>query len=305
MKVNPRIITAFVAFALLMWVLDIAVDYLFPHERLLSHVWFATGAVLPPFTILGLFALKALKKSRRVEKQLDEVREQLQRSHLLASLGQMTAGIAHEIGNPLAIIVLYSEAVLKGTDDPRQTKKDLKLIRDEAKRAGDLIKDLLAYSQKLEPIIGRVNANSVINKVVKMLRYQLKVQNIKITTDLLKGILNVNGDASQLTQVLVNLIMNAGEAVKRSKGSSIKVSSSLENGWVKIAVTDDGTGIPSENMDQIFLPFFTTKDIGEGTGLGLSMCYGIITAHGGTITAENNDDGGATFTLLIPEFTKK
>ncbi|MEE8419449.1 MAG: HAMP domain-containing sensor histidine kinase, partial [Dehalococcoidales bacterium] len=120
------------------------------------------------------------------------------------------------------------------------------------------------------------------------------------TTDFLKGTLNINGDASQLTQVFMNLIMNAEEAVKGQGGGNITVSSGVEEGWVKVSVSDDGPGIPRENLDQIFLPFFTTKDIGEGTGLGLSMCYGIITNHGGVINAENNKDGGVTFTVQLP-----
>ncbi|MEE8418608.1 MAG: ATP-binding protein, partial [Dehalococcoidales bacterium] len=236
----------------------------------------------------------------------NQMEKQLRHSQVLASLGEMTAGIAHEVGNPLASIILYSEVAMKGASDTRQTKKDLKIIHDEAKRAGNLMKDLLAYSRKLEPNKRQVNVDSVIEKVVQMHEYRLKVQDIRIiTTELPEGPLNVNGDAAQLTQVFMNLIMNAGEALKKSGGGNITISGTTEAEWTKISITDDGPGIPEKYMDQIFLPFFTTKDIGEGTGLGLSIVYGIIAAHNGSISAENNEDGGATFTIRLPLYPRQ
>ncbi|UCD10184.1 MAG: PAS domain S-box protein [Dehalococcoidales bacterium] len=229
-----------------------------------------------------------------------QMEEQLRHSQVLTSLGKMTASIAHEVGNPLASIILYSEEALKGDWIPIQTKKDLKVIRNEAKRAGTLMKDLLAYSRKLEPKRLRVNVHSVVNKVLKLLQYQLNVQNIEITADLLQETLYTNGDASQLVQVFMNLILNAEEAVKDQGGGRITISSSVEGDRIIVSIADDGPGILEENLDQIFMPFYTTKNVGEGTGLGLSTCYGIVTAHDGLISAKNNESGGATFTVQLP-----
>jgi len=231
-----------------------------------------------------------------------QIEGQLRHSQVLASLGEMTAGISHEIGNPLASIVLYSEVAMKQEKVSRETQKDLAVIRDLAKRAGKLMRALLSYSRKEEPNMRKTDIHKVIDRVVEMLQYQMKVNNIILGTDFQTGTPNVNGDVTQLTQVFMNIIMNAGEAIKGADEGNIVVNSTHDSKWVKISITDDGVGIPRENIEQIFLPFFTTKDIGEGTGLGLSVCYGIISSHGGTIIAENNDGGGATFTMTLPVY---
>ncbi len=227
------------------------------------------------------------------------IEEQLQRVQVLASLGELTASIAHEVGNPLASILLYSETAMKN-DASYQTKKDLKVIRDEAKRAGKLMRDLLAYSRKLEPKMQRFNLHSIIKKVLKMRRYQQKVQNISVSTNLRRGPVYMNGDSSQLMQVFMNLVLNAEEALGKSRGGNIIVTTQIDEAWAKIWITDDGTGILEENLNQVFYPFFTTKQVGKGTGLGLSTCYGIVTGHGGLIRAGNNEMGGATFTVELP-----
>ena len=229
-----------------------------------------------------------------------KIEELLHHSQVLASLGEMTAGIAHEVGNPLASIVLYSEMSMKTGGISRQMKKDLKVIHTEAIRAGRLMKDLLAYSRKLTPRMQRFDINEVIAKVIELREYQEKVHNIKMIEDLSSEPLFVKGDRSQLIQVFMNLLLNAEEAVYQLGGGSIKVSSRIDKNWVKIAVSDDGPGILKEHIHQIFLPFFTTKKVGEGTGLGLSLCYGIVTAHNGFIKARNNSSHGATFSVELP-----
>ena len=133
-----------------------------------------------------------------------------------------------------------------------------------------------------------------------MRRNQERVHNIAVVTNLLDGRLYVKGDSAQLTQVFMNLILNAEEALRESNGGNIVITTQIEGEWVKVSVADDGTGIPEENLERVFYPFFTTKRVGEGTGLGLSVCYGIVTSHGGLIHAENNEMGGATFTVALP-----
>ncbi len=225
--------------------------------------------------------------------------EQVRHSQVLASLGEMTAGISHEVNNPLASIILLSE-VLLADEMPKQTRRDIKVMQGEAKRAANIMRDLLTYSRRVQPRMRRVDLHGLIKKVMDIRQYQEKVRNITITNNLLKGPLYVNGDSSQLTQVLVNLVMNAEEALKESKEGSIVVTSQVDGERVKLSIADNGTGIPEENLNQIFNPFFTTKEVGKGTGLGLSTCYGIVTAHGGLIHTENNNMGGATFTVELP-----
>ncbi len=228
-----------------------------------------------------------------------QAQEQLQHSQLLASLGEMTAGIAHEVNNPLSSVLLYSE-LLMGSDVPSQIKKDLKVIHDEAKRAAMIMTDLLTYSRRVESQMRRLNLHGILKKVLDMRRYEEKVQNITVSANLLDGPLYVKGDSAHLMQVFMNLILNAEEALREGNGGNIIITTQIDREWGKVSVADDGTGIPEENLERVFYPFFTTKQVGEGTGLGLSVCYGIVTAHGGLIHAENNKMGGATFTVELP-----
>ena len=230
-----------------------------------------------------------------------ELAEQLRHTQLLGSLGQMTAGIAHEVGNPLSSIVLYSEVAMR-EDIPRQTRKDLQTIHGEAQRAGRLMKDLLAYSRKLEPVKRKVDLLGVIERVVDLRKYQLQVQDINVTLEGPDEPVYIKADMNQLAQVFMNIILNAEEALRASAGGNIRVEVKLVDDWVNVSVADDGPGIPKENLEKIFLPFFTTKKVGEGTGLGLSICYGIVTAHGGLINCENGAEGGAIFTIRLPLF---
>ena len=231
--------------------------------------------------------------------ELRRTQEQLQHSRLLASLGEMTAGIAHEVNNPLGSILLYSE-LLTTNDAPTQLKKDLKVIHDEAKRATKIMSDLLTYGRRTKSPMRRLNLHSPLRKVLEMRRYEQKVKNIQLSIRLEDKSLYINGDSSQLMQVFMNLILNAEEALREAKGGILSISTHKNSDWATVSIADNGGGIPQKNLKQIFFPFFTTKGVGEGTGLGLSTCYGIITDHNGLIHAENNEMGGATFTIELP-----
>ncbi len=231
--------------------------------------------------------------------ELKKTQEQLQHSQLLASLGEMTAGIAHEVNNPLGSVLLYSELLLAG-EVPPQTKKDLRVIRDEARRASRIMSDLLTYGRRATTSSRRTDVHRVIRKVLDMRRYEQRVVDITVEDDLAAGPLYVKGNVSQLTQLFVNLILNAEEALAEGNGSLIRLSSRIEGDWARISVIDDGTGIPEELLNQVFYPFFTTRHADKGTGLGLSACYGIVTAHNGLISVENNEIGGATLIVELP-----
>lgn len=229
--------------------------------------------------------------------------DQLKQSDLLASLGKMTAGIAHEVNNPLGSILLYSELMMK-SDLPAGAKKDLKVIHDEAKRAARVMSDLLTYSLRGSNNIHRIDLHQVLTKVMDMRLYTQTVRNIDVSINLTDDPLYIYGDKSQLSQVFMNIMLNAEEALDDTSGGTIYVETDSNDKWAKVSISDDGTGIPEENLSQVFYPFYTTKDIGEGTGLGLSTCYGIVTSHGGLIHAENNQKGGATIVVELPKAIK-
>ena len=238
-----------------------------------------------------------VSESRKME-------EQLQHSQLLASLGEMTAGIAHEVNNPLATVLLYSE-MLMDSEVPREINRDLRIVHDEVKRAAQIMTNLLTYSCQSTSKVRRLNLNKILRKVTDMRRYTQTVQNITVYVDLPEEQITVRGNAPQLTQVFMNLVVNAEEAVRESEDRTIVITAGIDGDWVKVSVADTGTGIPEENLGQVFYPFFSTKRNRKGTGLGLSICYGIVTEHGGLIHVENNPTGGATFSVELPLSTSQ
>ncbi|MCX6013822.1 MAG: PAS domain S-box protein [Chloroflexi bacterium] len=231
--------------------------------------------------------------------ELKRIQDQLKHSQLLALLGEMTAGIAHEVNNPLGSILLFSE-LLMASEVPGQLKKDLDVIHSEAKRATKIMTDLLTYSRQSKPVMKRVELHSILRKVLDIYKYREKANNITVITDLCDELVFVKGNTSQLSQAFMNLVLNAEDIIKENNGGKLIIQTRVDKDWIRISIADDGSGIPSDNINKIFYPFFTTKGIGRGTGLGLSICYGIITSHNGIIRAENNDIGGATFIIELP-----
>lgn len=230
--------------------------------------------------------------------------EQLKQSQLLASLGTMTAGIAHEVNNPLGSVLLLSELLLRD-DNVSHIKKDLRVIHSEAKRAAKIMSTLLTYRNNHTPSTRRLNLNRIIKRVLDIRQYHQSVLNIKAKANLSETPVYVKGDYSQLTQVFINVLMNSEEALKKMGEGKIVIDVSGGQDWATISIADNGTGIPEENLEKVFHPFFTTKKVGEGTGLGLSTCYSIVTSHNGLIHAENNDMGGVTITVELPVIRQK
>lgn len=227
--------------------------------------------------------------------------EQIKQTQVLASLGSMTTAIAHEVNNPLGSILLLSELLLKD-DKISHIKKDLMIIHNEAKRAAKIMSILLTYKNNHVTNNRRLNLTRIIRKVLDIRQYGRKVSNINLYTNLPETTVYVKGNSSQLAQVFMNILINAEEAVKAKKAGRINVDVTNDQEWIKVSVSDNGTGIPDENFEKIFLPFFTTKK--GGTGFGLSTCYQIVTAHNGLIHAENNEMGGVTVTIELPVIHK-
>ncbi len=230
---------------------------------------------------------------------LRKFQEQQQHSQLLATLSEMLTGIANEVNNPLGSILLYSELLMAVEGSP-QTKEDLKVIHDEARRAARTMTDLLNYYQQKEPEVRKLEINSILYDLFGARHQSDRVRNITLTLNLYKGALAVEGNLSQLNQLFMNLMANAEEALAKTNGGSITLTTQREGEWVQVLLTDDGPGIPPEYIQRIFYPFFTTKQASTGTGLGLTTCYNIVTRHNGLIYAKNNETGGATITVEFP-----
>jgi len=242
--------------------------------------------------------------STRDISEAKKIESQLQQSQLLASLGTMVAGIAHEVNNPLGSVLLLSELLLKDNSSEK-IKKDLRVIHSEAKRAAKIMSTLLTYRKRTMINNRRLNLNRIITKVMKIRQYRLNVLNIGMTASLPENPVYIRGDFTQLTQVFMNIMINAEEALKNSDKGNIHIHVETDKNWARVKFIDNGCGIPEENLDNIFHPFFTTKNVGEGTGLGLSTCYSVITSHNGLIHAENNELGGATMVIEIPVMEEK
>ncbi len=251
------------------------------------------------YLVWGQLDSRTLLRSMRYAIERGQAEEQLRHSQQLASLGEMAAGIAHEIGNSLANILLYSR-LLAPDGVPPQTRKDIGVICSEAGRAARLIKDLMSYARRPKPRMRRLDLHKILRKVLDMRRHQEEASNISMSTGFRDGPLYVKGSSSQLMQVFMNLSLNAEQALSASGGGKIMVTTEADEQWAMVSIADSGTGIPADSLSQVFSPFFTTRRAGRGTGLGLSTCYGLVIAHGGRIRAENNEMGGATFIVELP-----
>ena len=236
--------------------------------------------------------------------ELNETQEQLRIAEKLASIGQLAAGVAHEINNPLGSILIYSSmlknTIEKATAD-EQSREDLDLIIDEAKRCKNIVANLLNFARQGKLNLTTVNFSKLLNSVIKLVRKNPDYAdvNIKVETDG-KGN-QIEADEDQLKQVLLNLLNNACEAMSEIQEKIITVKLSNEENEIVAEITDRGCGISQENYGKIFTPFFTTKKIGKGTGLGLAISYGIIKMHRGDISFKSEVGKGTTFKLKLPK----
>jgi signal transduction histidine kinase len=226
------------------------------------------------------------------------------RTEKLSSLGRMAAGIAHELRNPLAVILGHAQLVgLKlqsgQTLAADQLQRKVGSIEEQVQRADRIIRSLSTYAREGTTEIRSVDLRSVIHDALELVRPQVKMDQVEVSTDLDTDLPPIRGNHDQLLQVFINLIVNAAQAMPKGGAVSL-VGRTLPEGVVTVNVTDTGCGIPPENLQKIFDPFFTTKPPGEGTGLGLSIIHGIVEGHGGTIKVGSEAHQGTTFTLQFP-----
>ena len=233
---------------------------------------------------------------------LKDTQEQLIQKEKLASVGQLAAGVAHEINNPLGSVLLYADILCKETaEDNLQQREDLQMIIREATRCKTIVNDLLNFSRQNEVLAQDTDVNDMLRQLAEEQSKQDLFQHITITTDLDPQLSRIQADPLQLHQVFVNLISNAAEAMPDGGQLTLRTRRGAAPGYVTIDVEDTGVGITEEHMKKIFTPFFTTKPIGKGTGLGLAIIYGIVKMHRGQISVRSEVGKGTTFTITLRE----
>ncbi len=232
-----------------------------------------------------------------------EMRVRLMESDRLAAVGELVAGVAHEVNNPLSSISAFAQLLLRDSSLTTQQRESLDVIRAETTRASQVVKDLLAFARRSEPRREPLDLNALVSRTLRMRQYQFTEAAVEIAPELADELPSVMGDARQLQQVCLNLLTNAVQAMGPDGGGTLRVRTALEQGSVRLEVTDTGPGISPSARAHIFEPFFTTKREGEGTGLGLSVSYGIIAAHGGTIEVAETSAAGTTFRVVLPAAT--
>jgi signal transduction histidine kinase len=238
---------------------------------------------------------------------LKEQQERLQQASRLADIGQLAAGVAHEINTPLASIALRAESLLKVAADPRLLAVDsfknfpryLKTIDEEIFRCKKIIGALLEFSRVRRPETRSTDLNALAEKAADLVGHQMKLKQVALSLQLERGLPHIKADDGQLRQALIALLMNALDATL--PGGHVNVQTGRDGAdAVVLTVADDGGGIPLENLDKIFNPFFTTKPVGQGTGLGLAICHGIVASHGGDIRVESEVGKGTRLSLVLP-----
>ncbi len=249
-----------------------------------------------------LLYLELARQNESLEQTVRERTERLLQSEKVATMGSLLAGVAHELNNPLAVVTGQAQ-LLRGTvSDPVLLRRAEK-IDDAARRCVRIVRNFLALARRRVPERGEVQLNQVVQEAVELLAYELKTGNVSVSLSLGEDLPVLWADGHQLHQVLVNIVANAHQAMRHSgspRRLTITTGRDPAGPQVSLAIADTGPGIPAEIRAKIFEPFFTTKPPGEGTGLGLSLCRGIVEEHGGTIGVESEPGQGTTFLIRLP-----
>jgi len=281
-----------------------------PHElgqeELRALCLFATQAALAlEKAHLNQEAQIQLEKMLKVLNELQNTQQQLIQSEKLASVGTLAGGVAHEINNPLMVILGRTDLLLMGSDLPPKVRCDLEIIREETRRISEIVRGLLTFSRRThDKKFALTNVNEIIEKTLALTEPQLRGEGITITRRLADDLPLIDANAGQLQQVFTNMVINAYHAMH--PGGRLEVRTELSaDGHITIEFEDTGCGIPKENLVRIFDPFFTTKEEGKGTGLGLAVSNTIIGQHGGDLTVRSEEGKGTCFTISLPLIYKR
>jgi two-component system NtrC family sensor kinase len=228
----------------------------------------------------------------------------LAHSEKMATIGRLVSGVAHEVNNPLAAILGFTDLLLENPEVPGSAREDLQIILQETQRTKDIVQDLLSFARQRPVQRELVQVNSVLRQTIKLRSYDFASHGVEVVEDFEETLAAALGDSQQLQQVFLNILNNAYDAVQDAgQRGHIRIHTRRQAEMIEVAISDNGTGII--DSQRIFDPFYTTKQAGKGTGLGLSICYGIVRAHGGEIQCWNNEGGaGSTFVVRIPVATE-
>ncbi|NIM94435.1 MAG: HAMP domain-containing protein [Anaerolineales bacterium] len=248
----------------------------------------------------GSGELAALGQSfNSMVERLRRTQQELMHKEKLASMGQLAAGVAHELNNPLGTILLYSDVMYKEAAVDDSQRDDLDMIIKEATRCKNIVADLLNFARQQEVLAEETDVHELLEQVIEVLTLKPVFQEVEIVRRFTVHLPSIYADSAQLQQVFINVMNNAAEAMEGG-GTILVATRQIDGDQVEVKISDTGSGIPEENLEKLFTPFFTTKAHAKGTGLGLSIVYGIIRMHGGQIFVESEVNKGTTFTILLP-----
>ena len=270
-----------------------------------SSVWVELTASAE--AVPGGLRIDALVRDVSERKKLDDetrdIYHQLLQAEKMAALGQTVSGVAHELNNPLATILTWSERLSQKAGLDPGLKRGLEIILGEAERAARIVRNLLTFARKRQTTRAMVDINQVVRETLALRSYEQRVTNVTVLDALAAGLPPVFADAHQVQQVLLNLIINAEQAMLSANGRGLLVVRTWHDAsreCVILEINDDGPGIAEDVQAKIFDPFFTTKEVGKGTGLGLTVAYAIVNEHGGRIRLESRPGAGASFFVELP-----
>jgi PAS domain S-box-containing protein len=283
-------------------------DYLLRLRRADGNaVWVEVTARADPPAHEGNLRLEALVRDVSERKKLDDetrdIYHQLLQAEKMAALGQTISGVAHELNNPLATIISWSERLSQRSELEEPVRRGLETILSESERAARIVRNLLTFARKRQTTRAMVDVNQVVRETLALRAYEQRITNIDVVDALAAGLPQVFADGHQVQQVLLNLVINAEQAMLAANGRGtivVRTWHDADQESVILEINDDGPGIPDELQPKIFDPFFTTKEVGKGTGLGLTVAYAIVQEHGGRIRLESYPGVGASFYVELP-----
>ena len=246
--------------------------------------------------------IRDVSEKKKLDDQSRDGRYQMLQAEKMAALGQTISGVAHELNNPLATILSWSERLAERNVDDK-TRQGLEVILGESERAARIVRNLLTFARKRQTTRAMVDLNQVVRETLALRAYEQRVANIHVVEALVTGVPDVFADGHQIKQVLLNLLINAEQACIGANGKGtivVRTSHDSDRGSAVLEVNDDGPGVPEDRQNKVFDPFFTTKEVGQGTGLGLTVAYAIVQEHGGRIWLSSKKGQGASFFVELP-----
>lgn len=272
----------------------------------ISVFFILIGVIIIPIGGI-IMSNKVISRIAKADEEKEQMNEQMIRAGKMAAIGQLAAGIAHEINNPVAIMIeeagwiidLLEEEDLKKSSNLDEIYRALNQIQKQGLRCKDITHKLLSFARHTDPTVNEIDICNLIKELTDISAQHAKYSQIQLIVKCDPNLPKLMASATEMQQVLLNLINNAFDAMEKT-GGKLELSAFIDNGFLKIEVSDTGCGIPESNIEKIFEPFFTTKPVGKGTGLGLSICYGIIKKIGGDIKVSSKLGHGTKFTILIP-----